>query len=255
MSLSRRSTLLTGLGFRHGFSLRSGGSSRGPYESLNLGLGVGDDAACVHENLRRFAQELGLAPAQLFEVRQVHGARVEHVEAGAERPVLAARDADGLVSGVAGCAVGVRVADCASVLLADPRSGAVAALHAGWRGVVADIVAVAVQALGERHASAPSQLAAAVFPCIGLDAFEVGDEVAEQLAQAVGTRAVLRTGAARPHADLSLAVRLQLERAGLAAARIDTVAGCTYSDSARFFSFRRDAGVTGRHLAVILPGC
>jgi polyphenol oxidase len=235
-----KSSLLAEFGFQHGFSLRAGGLSAGPYASLNLGRNVGDDAQAVDENHRRFAAQVGYAPSKLCEVKQVHGGVVRTV------PHERGQDGDAMVSTRE--PIGIRVADCAAVLIADPASGAVAAAHAGWRGVVAGVVPNAVRTLGS------AGLVAAVFPCIGLDAFEVGDDVAQQLAQVAGED-VVRRGTGKPHVDLQRAVYSQLIASGLAAARIELVIGCTVSEPARFFSYRRDGGVTGRHLAVILPRC
>jgi copper oxidase (laccase) domain-containing protein len=121
--------------------------------------------------------------------------------------------------------------------------------------VAADVVGAAVQALAEGHGAAAASLRAAVFPCIGVSVFEVGDEVAAQIAAAVGSSRVVQLGAAKPHVDLALSVRLQLVRAGLLDEHVETVAGCTFSEPSRFFSYRRDGGVTGRHLAAIAPRC
>jgi YfiH family protein len=153
--------------------------------------------------------------------------------------------------------VGIKVADCVAVLLADPETGAVAAAHAGWRGIVSDVVGATVRAVAEHHGSPASRLVAAVFPCIGVSAFEVGDDVAAQLETAAGSAAVVSRGQTetKPHVDLALATRLLLTRAGLLDARVETVIGCTFSEPSRFFSYRRDKGVTGRHLAAIVPRC
>ncbi len=244
--LSLKSPLLAELGFRNGFSLRAGGTSVGPYASLNLGRNVGDDPQAVEENLRRLAAELGYAPDVLCEVNQVHGGQVRMM------PAQRGSDGDVMVSAVA--PLGIRVADCAAVLIADPESGAVAAAHAGWRGVVARAVPNAVSALCALRGAAAATLAAAVFPCIGVQAFEVGDDVARQIADAAGEQ-VVRRGTAKPHVDLQGAVYAQLIACGMQAARIDLVVGCTFSEPTAFFSYRRDGGVTGRHLAVIVPRC
>jgi YfiH family protein len=229
--------------------------SPAPYTSLNLGRTVGDDPAHVEDNLRRFAGDVGYDPERLYEVVQVHAARVEHVEPGVSAVAFRTREADALVSGTSGAAVGIKVADCVAVLLADPVTGAVAAAHAGWRGVVASVLGATVQALGQHHGVPASRLCAAIFPCIGPSAFEVGEEVAAQLESAVGTAAIVRAGTPKPHVDLGLAVRVQLTGAGLLADHVETLAGCTFGDPSRFFSYRRDGGVTGRHLAAIVPRC
>jgi len=131
-------------------------------------------------------------------------------------------------------------------------SGAVAAVHAGWRGVVADVVGAAVAAL---RAGAPGEpdLVAAIGPHISAAAFEVGEDVATALgAVAPEVPAVRRSPGGRPCVDLRALVRAELVRAGVPTAAIDDVAGCTFSEPDRFFSFRRDGAHSGRHLAAIV---
>jgi YfiH family protein len=132
----------------------------------------------------------------------------------------------------------------------------VAAVHAGWRGTAAQIAPRAVAALCAQAGATPGRLLAALFPHIGSEAFEVGDEVAEQVTASVpGAEGVVLRGAGKPHVDLSCALHAQLRAAGLAAPAIERVPGCTFSDRERFFSYRRDGAASGRHLAVILPRC
>ncbi len=185
------------------------------------------------------AELLGaLEAAAIVQVKQVHGARV--VEAGG-----ASEEADAVI-GRAACAppgggrlaVGVRVADCVPVLLADPQTGDVAAVHAGWRGVHGGVVGAAVEALGGRA------LVAAIGPCIEACCFEVGMEVAARLGF------VVREAGGKAFVDLRAAVRSQLRRAGLADDHIEDVPGCTKHD-ARLHSFRRDGANSGRMLAAI----
>jgi len=242
-----RSPRLEAAGFRHGFSTRRGGASGGAFASLNLGRSVGDEAAHVDENHRRLADAVGYAPERLFVVSQVHGNAVVSVR-GDDRPEeVRARSADALVAGEAGSAVGVRTADCVPVLLANPRAGTVAAVHAGWRGVVAGVVREAIAAMGEADGS---ELLAAVGPSIGPCCFEVGDEVAAALGQAAGDGIVLRRGNEKPHVDLWRAVEHQLRAAGVAA--VDMLGACTLCDPGRFFSYRRDGKASGRMLSVIV---
>jgi YfiH family protein len=153
-------------------------------------------------------------------------------------------------------AVGVRVADCVPVLVADPSSGAVAAIHAGWRGVVAGVVRAGLDALCRAARSTPGELLCAIGPHIGAEAFEVGDDVARQIAAAApdGARAVLARDP-RPHVSLERAVASQLLAFGLTAGNIERVPGCTFSEPERFYSFRRDGSRSGRHLAAIVAGC
>jgi YfiH family protein len=176
----------------------------------------------------------------------VHGAGVYVVCEGDRPEVVRAGEGDALVGRSEGTAVGVRVADCVPVLLADRRTGAVAAVHAGWRGVVAGVVPAALDALGARA----DDVIAAIGPSIGPCCFEVGDEVAAQLAEACGDEVVLRRERARPHADLWRCVEGQLSRAGVGL--VDTLGLCTVCESGRFFSFRRDGARSGRMLGVIV---
>jgi polyphenol oxidase len=249
-----RSELLNQHGFRHGFSLRYGGVSLAPFDSLNLARTLGDAPEHVAENHRRLAQEVGYEVGRLYEASQVHGACVAAVDVGIAPEEFRRSEADALVATAAGSAVGVRVADCAALLLADPVTGAVAAVHAGWRGTVQRVVGGSVERLCVLSGAPPGRLLAAVFPHIGLEAFEVGDEVAAQIAEsAPGEEVVVQRD--RPHANLRRALLAQLRVAGLSAAHVDSVPGCTYADRARFFSYRRDGARAGRHLAVIVAGC
>ena len=238
-----RSSLFDAHGFEHGFSTRRGGVSVGPFESLDLARTVGDDPEAVAENTRRFERAIG-GPARLYEVSQVHGDTIVEVS---DEPVLDVRtiEADGLLTRTAGAAVAVRTADCVPVLLADPKTGAVAAVHAGWRGVEARIVPLAVERLGH-----PTRLLAVIGPHIRLDAFEVGPEIAERIAAVAHGEPVVEDRDPRPHVDLARTLRAQLARAGVE--RIDDVGGCTHAEADRFFSHRRDRGNTGRHLSAIV---
>jgi YfiH family protein len=256
VTLCLRSGLLTRAGFRHGFSLRTGGVSGSPFASLNLARNVGDSAEAVRENHRRFADILGYDPARLYEVSQVHGAAVEAANAALEPVAFRAREADALFAVPAGVAVGVRVADCVPLLVADPSSGAVAAIHAGWRGVVAGVVKAGLDALCRASRAAPGALLCAIGPHIGPDAFEVGDDVARQISAATPDAArVVLAREPRPHVNLERAVVAQLLALGVTAGNIERVAGCTFSEPERFYSFRRDGSRSGRHLAAIVAGC
>ncbi|HJL01891.1 MAG TPA: peptidoglycan editing factor PgeF [Polyangiaceae bacterium LLY-WYZ-15_(1-7)] len=245
-----RSELLTRHGFAHGFALRTGGVSAPPFDSLNLGRGLGDAPDAVAENHRRLAEAVGYG--RLFELSQVHGRRVRAVGAGEDPVAVRQEEGDALFATEPGVAVGVRVADCAPLLIADPGTGAVAAVHAGWRGVEARIAEAAIEALEEIGASREALLVA-IGPHIRLGWFEVGEEVAERLeAVAHGVTCVDRTTGDKPHVDLTAILFAQLAALGVARARIDDLGGCTYADRSRFFSYRRDGKATGRHLAVIV---
>jgi purine-nucleoside/S-methyl-5'-thioadenosine phosphorylase / adenosine deaminase len=230
-------------GFPHGFTTRQGGGSRPPFDSLNLGGSVGDDPARVSGNWRLLERETGLRFAR---VRQVHGARVARLDA----PTPPAVEADAIVCRTPGLAACVSLADCVPILLADPSSGAVAAVHAGWRGTIARAAAEAVRALAEDGAS-PDRLLAAVGPAIGPCCYEVSPDLAERFASEVGPD-VVRTGRT-PSLDLWRANAAVLRAAGVPADRIETLRRCTSCERDLFFSHRRDAGRTGRQAAFIAP--
>jgi YfiH family protein len=244
-----------GAGFTHGFTTRAGGVSAPPYDSLNLGGKWGDEPAHVTENRRRLAEAVGGAP---FVARQVHGTAIRRVHAGDQRAEVARHEADGLCTDAPGVVLGVFVADCVPALLADPRTGACAAVHAGWRGSVAGILPEAVRVLAAEFGARAADLRVALGPAIGPCCFEVGLEVAGAVEAALpGARArgVLlpspRGLADKAHVDLHAANRLLLEQAGVPPEAVGAVPGCTRCDRARFFSFRRDGAATGQQMGVI----
>lgn len=241
---------------RHGFSTRVGGVSVGPFAGLNLAVNVGDDPGAVAENHRRFVGMLeGAGPPvglALAEANQVHGVRILDVDG----PGRVATDADALATSTPGVAVAVRTADCAPILLAalgeDGLACHVAAVHAGWRGATAGIAAAAVARLVERSGRSAAHVVAAIGPTIGVDDFEVGDEViAAARASLDGAEPPSRPGpAGRMHLDLVALIAAHLERAGVPREHIEAVGGST-ADPARYYSHRRDRGLTGRHLSAI----
>jgi polyphenol oxidase len=249
-----RSSLLTGP-FRHGFATRAGGVSAPPWDTLNLGGKWGDARDHVAENRRRVERAAG---APLFVATQVHGVAIARVRAGDTPADVAGVQADGLCSDRPDVAVAVFVADCVPALLVDPRTGAFAAVHAGWRGTLAGVLPAAVRALGEHFGARPSDLRVALGPAIGACCFEVGPEVVEAFEAGLpGARAagvILPAGQGgrlKAHVDLKRANRRLLESAGVAPASIDAGDECTSCDHERFFSYRRDRGQTGQHLGFV----
>jgi YfiH family protein len=232
--------------FRHGFTTRDGGVSAPPFERLNLGGAVGDDPTHVAENWRRLERETGLRFAR---VRQVHGARVVRADA----PCEPGEEADVVLSAAEGVAACVSVADCVPILLADPGTGAVAAVHAGWRGTLAGAAAAAVEALRREFGAPPERLVGAVGPSIGPCCYEVSEELAARFRDEI-QGGVVREGEGRPpRLDLPASNGWILSRAGVSPARIHVLGTCTSCDRDRFFSHRRDRGRTGRQMAFIAP--
>jgi len=219
-------------GARALFTTRRGGVSGGPYGSLNLGRLTGDDGAAVDENRDRLARTAGVPRERFVYGRQVHGTTVRRATEppGPERP---AAEEDGQATALPEAPALVFVADCLPVLLA--ADGAVAAIHAGWRGLAGGVLAQGVRALREVGGRGP--VLAAIGPGAGPCCYEVGDEV----------RAAF--GTAERTLDLKAIARAQLEAAG---AEVLDVGFCTMcSDPALFFSHRRDGGVTGRQAGLV----
>lgn len=220
----------------HAFFTREGGVSQGPYASLNVGVGSGDDPDAVAENRRRAAAHFGAAGEQLRTGYQIHSAEV--VIAETEAPHGRPR-ADGLVTREPGLVLGVLAADCAPVLLADAEAGVVGAVHAGWRGALAGVVeagVAAMEGLGARR----HRIAAAVGPCIGPPSYEVGLEFLAAFTAADPAFAGFfapGVSEAKRQFDLPGFVLARLAMAGIAEA--EWTGADTCADAARFFSNRR----------------
>jgi YfiH family protein len=248
------SRLLSRAGFVHAFFSRNGGVSAGPFASLNTSDATGDSPDLVEANLRRVAEALGMTRTLLLFAHQVHGARILSVNRYSDTAQVQQEQADGLTSNDPEVACAVRVADCAPVLIADQRSGAVVAVHSGWRGTVQRIVPAAIHVL--RQMSQQPALVAAVGPHLEACCFEVGEDVAEQIASCSGAdrdAVVLPGQADRPHADLRAVLHAQLLESGLREEDIDHVRGCTYCGVDQFYSYRRDGARSGRLIAAIRP--
>ena len=216
------------------FTTRRGGFSTGPYATLNLGRLTDDDPDAVEDNRALLQQRVG---GELAMIRQVHGTRVRRLA----EPARTAEppEADGQVTGRPGIAPIVLTADCLPIAVAG--GGAVAVLHAGWRGLADGIIVAGVAAVRELGGDAP--LGAAIGPGAGACCYEVGEEVHERF-EAYGE--VARRGR---NLDLKAIAREQLELAGVA--EIHDAGICTICASPElFFSHRRDRGVTGRQAGV-----
>jgi YfiH family protein len=219
---------------RHGFFTRKGGASSGVFRGLNCGPGSSDQSEAVSINRARVAEALGLAPAALASMHQVHSADVVTLTAAPEpRP-----RADAMVTAAPGLALTVLTADCQPVLLADAEAGVIGAAHAGWRGALAGVLEATVAAMAAMGAR-PARMVAVIGPTISQRAYEVGPEVLDAFLAEDSDHARFFAGG---RGD-----RLQFDLPGFGLARL-RAAGvgqahwtghCTYSDPARFFSYRR----------------
>jgi YfiH family protein len=233
-------------GVRAFCSEREGGVSEPPYDTLNLGDHVGDDAAAVAENRRRYAAGLDARPVFL---QQVHGQGVVRLAAGT--PDMT--QADACWTTEPGVACTMMVADCLPVLLADARGRVVGAAHCGWRGLAGGVLE-ALWAQMATVAGQPRGMLAWLGPCIGPQAFEVGAEVRQAFVEHDAGSADLF----RPHADGKFFADLPaLARRRLGALGLQAIYGndgsrewCTVSNPSRFFSHRRDR-LSGRFAASV----
>ncbi|HYJ11914.1 MAG TPA: polyphenol oxidase family protein [Polyangiaceae bacterium] len=248
-----QSPLLGRAGFRHAFFTRLGGVSTGPFESLSFSTAVGDSPRNVDENLARAAAVLGVEAERILYLSQVHGSVTHYFTHTERRERSITLEGDAVGGAHPGSAYGVRSADCVPLLVADQRSGAVMAIHAGWRGVVGGAVEAGVECLRQRIGGG-GELLAAIGPHISAAAFEVSDEVAEKLAAACPVSgAVEQSAGQKPRVSLRFIVTQKLLALGLPESAIDQVGGCTSLDQARYFSFRRDGKTSGGHLSAIVP--
>ena len=222
---------------RHAFFTRQGGVSEGVYATLNGGRGSKDDAARVIENRRRMAAALGVRDGALATAFQIHSPDA----VVATKPWTAgdAPRADAIVSRTPGLALGVTVADCGPVLLADSEAGVIGAAHAGWRGALDGVIESAVARMQELGA-VRGRIAAALGPLIRQPSYEVGPELVARFRAADPGFARFFTPSKRDgHAlfDLPGFIVARLEAAGVTS--VDDLGLDTYADEARFFSYRR----------------
>ncbi len=238
-------------GVRAAFSLRSGGSSAAPWDTLNVGVHVGDDPAAVAENRRRLAYALAL-PAEPVWLDQVHGTEVWVIDGNALPAAVQRPRADAAVTRRAGVVLAIQVADCLPVLFASRDGQVLGAAHAGWRGLAAGVLEATLAAMRVP----PAEVVVWLGPCIGPAHFEVGEEVREAFlaapTNAAGSAAAAAAFVPSPRGrwlcDLPLLARQRLTALGIG--QISGGEWCTAADPVRFFSHRRDQR-TGRMAALL----
>jgi YfiH family protein len=263
----------------HGFSTRPGGiSTCYGGKTLNLGQTQHDTHANVERNRTLFLKALGAVHQDgsswpLMQVRQIHSAIIHRISAASTHALAG----DGMITNVPGLLLAIKTADCVPVLVTDVKRRVVGAFHAGWRGTVARVVEKSVGEMRRQFGSAPSDLRAAIGPCVRKCCYAVGDEVraefesqftyADELFEEVFDSNAIHIkypmlflnqrapghGDLGPetHLDLVAANRRQLEAAGVRPEHISIIEGCTSCDTNRFFSHRAEFGKTGRMMAVI----
>lgn len=236
---------------RHGVFTRHGGTSRAPFDTLNLGGNVGDDPKAVRANHERMYAALGVDGTKACTVWQVHSADVVIANA----PVQGRRwlaQADAMMTDRLGVPLSMRFADCTPILFHDPSRGVIAIAHAGWRGTVQGMASNVVRAMADAYGSHPADIQAGIGPSIGPRRYQVGEEVVEAVQAHFGTTdGLIRRDPddGTAYLDLWAANSLDLERAGVT--QIEVAGICTAEHVEDFFSHRQEKGKTGRFGAVI----
>lgn len=244
------------LGFKNAFSTRLGGVSPLPENALSLGNFSQDERMNVIENRRRFLDALGAGDWQLVTARQIHSAEIHLVQEDALNGGDPAT-CDALTSSIDRTLLAVQTADCLPVLIADEKTGAFAAVHAGWRGTLAGIVARTIGKMQLHFGSNPDDLHVALGPAISAEVFEVGPEVIEVFQREFPYAEDLisnRKADGKAHLDINLANARQAVGTGVRSHRIYDSGLCTWLRNDLFFSYRRESGAekpVGRLMGVI----
>lgn len=236
--------LFEACGTRIAFTARDGGVSEGAYAGLNLSHAVGDDDHAVDVNKALLCEALGMNNCieHLVTPLQVHGTDIVEIRHIVESQRRVAEGADGVVCAQADVPVLLCFADCVPVILVAP-DGSFAVIHSGWRGSIASIAGLGLQRLQAIADLPASEVNCYVGPHIGPCCYEVSDELVERFVAEFGTAC----DAGGSHLDLSAAVTAALLRAGASADRIVHADICTSCHHEEYYSYRADAGVTGRH--------
>jgi YfiH family protein len=211
-------------------------------EGLDCGFNTASSDAEVAENRSLVFETLNLKPENVAFAKQVHGDHIEVVSTGGDYP-----DADALITERHGLTLAIQVADCAAVLLADPDSLIVAAVHAGWKGAVAGIIPKTVEKMGRLATARPDRMLAYISPCISQQYFEVGGEVSALFPDWF----VDSESFAKDHVDLKGYVIQQLLDTGIPGRQIHADPACTYRETHVYYSYRREKEKAGRMLALI----
>lgn len=233
-------------GLSHSITTREGGVSSGEYSSLNLAFHVGDEQGDVQQNRRILADALGYDAAALIAAQQVHGTTATVVTAGQRgRGAFdwdnALPDCDALIVGETGVPVLIQVADCAPILLVDPRHRVLAVVHAGWRGAVGKIASQTLELMQREFGTQGEDVWGGIGPSLCPACFEVGEEVAAQ-----APPGCVVAGYEKPHLDLPAIVRHDLIDHGVRPDSIETMPHCPRCANDMLFSHRGQNGKAGR---------
>jgi hypothetical protein len=238
-----------------GFSTRNGGSSRPPFNSLNLGFGSGDQQSQVEANRAVVARSFGLEPHLFLTVKQVHGSEILVIDQpNPEVSHFQRVESDAIITNQRNILIGILVADCFPVILYDRGRHVAAVIHLGWRGTAVGLLERTVTAMRELLGCHVADINAAIGPGIAAHNYEVDRPVRDQFRQGTGQwqRIAREVSLGHWQLDLQKSIALQLDAAGIDRGAVDTVAECTCCHKETFFSYRRDNGRTGRQMGFVL---
>ncbi len=244
-----------GYGIVQGFTTRHEGVSRPPYNSLNLGFNTEDSPHNIEGNRSIVARAFGITLEKLVTVRQTHSCDILAIdEQNDDYSHFLGIEADAIITSQPGVMIGVTIADCVPLLLHDKKNGVIAAVHAGWQGTASAITAAAVAGMKSHFSCKPSDIHAAIGPCIGPCCYEVDAPVKEGFAKynTPWEPVTEPSGQDRWRLDMVLANRNQLVESGVPETSIQESGLCVCCHRELFFSYRRDNGDTGRQMGFIM---
>lgn len=242
---------------RHFITSRIGGKSLGQYAGFNLGFGTDDNAEHVLQNRYLLAETMGTPLDWFVFPRQTHSANIavvdkSHMGKGAFGRENALPDIDALICNIPNIFIVIQVADCVPVLLLDPENSTIAAIHAGWRGTVKEIVPKTIASMQENFGTKAEKLIAGIGPSIGKCCYNVGDEVHEKFSNLKSTQGIFETRNEALFLDLWTANKNQLLQSGVLEHNIEIAQLCSQCNADTFFSSRQGKGDTGRFTAGIM---
>lgn len=245
---------------RHFVSSRAGGYSEGPFARLNLGFHVGDSSYKVLQNRQKLSAATGIDLFWFTFANQTHSGNVAVVDAasrgkGATEIRTSLENTDGMVTNVERICLCVQVADCVPVLIYDPVEHVIAAVHAGWRGILRRIVPRAVEKMIQHYGCRAENLVAGIGPSNGPCCYEVEDDVRRETLQSLGTLNGIISPSQNPGKyifDQWNAVHIQLIDVGLREKNIEISGICNQCQAETFFSNRAGQGLSGRYAAGIM---
>jgi YfiH family protein len=238
-----------------GFTTRNGGSSRPPYNSLNLGFGSGDHLSHIEANRATVARAFDIDPHLFLTVKQVHGDEILVIDQpNPEVSHFQRVESDAIITNQKNILIGILVADCFPVILYDQKKGLAGVVHVGWRGTASGLLGRTIKAMKEVFGCYVEDLKVAIGPGISAHSYEVDRPVRDQFRKGTDQwgRIATEVSLGQWQLDLQKSLMLQLDEAGVDRSVVDVVAECTCCHKETFFSHRRDKGKTGRQMGFAL---